>query len=46
MTNVTLRQFRYFDALARHGHFARSSVASAISGSSVTPSPAPTIRTS
>lgn len=31
MINVTLKQFRYFDALARHGHFGRAAEASAIS---------------
>ena len=29
--NLTLRQFRYFDALARHGHFGQAAEASAIS---------------
>ncbi len=31
MKNVTLKQLRYFDALARHGHFGRAAEASAIS---------------
>ncbi|MFO6465128.1 LysR substrate-binding domain-containing protein [Jannaschia sp. KMU-145] len=31
MDNVTLRQFRYFEALVRHGHFGRAAEASAIS---------------
>ncbi|SIS94355.1 transcriptional regulator, LysR family [Roseivivax lentus] len=31
MENVTLRQLRYFDALARHGHFGRAAEASSIS---------------
>ncbi len=30
MINVTLKQFRYFEALARHGHFGRAAEASAI----------------
>ena len=30
MSNVTLKQFRYFEALARHGHFGRAAEASAI----------------
>ncbi len=31
MTNLTLRQLRYFEALARHGHFGHAAEASAIS---------------
>ena len=31
MNNLTLRQLRYFDALARHGHFGRAAEASSIS---------------
>ncbi len=31
MLNLTLKQFRYFEALARHGHFGRASDACAIS---------------
>ncbi|MCV6594238.1 MAG: LysR substrate-binding domain-containing protein [Silicimonas sp.] len=31
MNNLTLKQFRYFEALARHGHFGRAAEASAIS---------------
>jgi LysR family hydrogen peroxide-inducible transcriptional activator len=30
MTNVTLKQLRYVDALARHGHFGRAAEASAV----------------
>lgn len=31
MKNITLKQFRYFEALARHGHFGRAADACAIS---------------
>lgn len=31
MTNLTLRQFRYVDAVARHGHFTRAAEACAVS---------------
>src|SRR6201997_1048801 len=31
MINVTMRQLRYFDALARHGHFGRAAEACSIS---------------
>ncbi|MEY4696710.1 MAG: hydrogen peroxide sensing transcriptional regulator protein [Pseudomonadota bacterium] len=31
MINLTLKQFRYFEALARHGHFGRAAEACAIS---------------
>ncbi|GLK80055.1 hydrogen peroxide-inducible genes activator [Methylopila turkensis] len=31
MTNLTFKQFRYFEALARHGHFGRAAEACAIS---------------
>ena len=31
MTNLTLRQLRYFDALTRHGHFGRAAEACAVS---------------
>lgn len=31
MTNVSIRQLRYFEALARHGHFGRAAEACAIS---------------
>lgn len=31
MTNLTLKQLRYFEALARHGHFGRAAEACAIS---------------
>jgi len=31
MINLTLRQFRYFESLARHGHFGRAAEACAIS---------------
>lgn len=30
MNNLTLKQLRYFDALARHGHFGRAAEASAV----------------
>ncbi|RVB62033.1 LysR family transcriptional regulator, partial [Mesorhizobium sp. M7A.F.Ca.CA.004.06.1.1] len=31
MTNLTLKQLRYFEALARHNHFGRAADACAIS---------------
>ncbi len=31
MGNLTLKQLRYFDALARHGHFGRAAEAASIS---------------
>ena len=31
MINLTLKQLRYFEALARHGHFGRAAEACAIS---------------
>ncbi|MDJ1018089.1 MAG: LysR substrate-binding domain-containing protein [Paracoccaceae bacterium] len=31
MENLTLKQLRYFDALARHGHFGRAAVAASVS---------------
>src|SRR5579871_4411850 len=31
MNTLTLKQFRYFEALARHGHFGRAAAACAIS---------------
>ncbi len=31
MTNITLKQLRYFEALAEHGHFGRAAAASSIS---------------
>jgi len=31
MPNLTPRQFRYVEALARHGHFGRAAAAAAIS---------------
>ena len=31
MNSLTLRQLRYFDALARHGHFGRAAQACSIS---------------
>jgi LysR family transcriptional regulator, hydrogen peroxide-inducible genes activator len=31
MTNLTLRQLRYFDALSRHGHFGRAAEACSVS---------------
>src|SRR5947209_20414226 len=31
VVNLTMRQLRYFDALARHGHFGRAAQACAIS---------------
>jgi LysR family hydrogen peroxide-inducible transcriptional activator len=31
MNNITLRQLRYFEALARHGHFGRAAEASSVS---------------
>lgn len=35
MRNVTLRQLRYFEALARHGHFGRAAAACSISQSAL-----------
>ena len=31
MINITLKQLRYFEALASHGHFGRAATASAVS---------------
>ena len=31
MMNITLRQLRYFDALAQHGHFGRAAEACSVS---------------
>lgn len=31
MINITLKQLRYFEALARHGHFGRAAESCAIS---------------
>ena len=31
MANITLRQLKYFEALARHGHFGRAAEACAVS---------------
>ncbi|HEY0910470.1 MAG TPA: LysR family transcriptional regulator, partial [Bradyrhizobium sp.] len=36
MTNLTLKQLRYFEALAQHGHFGRAADACAISQPALT----------